>query len=291
MTVYDNTNEVIYFSKKDFIPLKDTLQYNKDKKKFYDKVGLVSNEIELTNSDYFENVSWTLSYDIKNQMWISFHDWIPTALIPDKNHFLSIDGSSIWRHNERCDLFCNFYGKSYPFEVEFVTPTGQNVGTVRNVEYLLECFKYAPNCEDRYHALDFNFDRAIVYNSEQVSGILTLNLKAKNNPGDLLQFPKINSNSIDIHYAKEENKYRFNQFWDITKDRGEFRQNQEVMFNTSENGYIKVINPKYINYRKPSLEHKKFRHYANRVFLRKINSGNTKMLFKLINTKILNSPR
>jgi hypothetical protein len=291
MSVYDNTNEVVYFSKRDFIPLKDTIVYDLDKKKFYDKSGLISNEVELTNEDYFENVSWTLSYDIKNQLWISFHDWHPNYILPDKNHFVTVKGSGFWKHNERCDLFCNFYDKDYPFEVEFVTPSGQNVGTIRNVEYLLECFKYKANCQDRHHVLDFNFDRAIIYNSEQVSGVLGLNLKGKNNPGQLLTFPRVNNNSIDIHYAKEENKYRFNQFWDITKDRGEFSTTREVMFNTSENGYIKVINPKYINYNKPALEHKKFRHYANRVFLRKVVSADTKMLFKMINTKILNSSR
>ena len=98
--------------------------------------------------------------------------------------------------------------------------------TTRSIEYILECYRRDPNsCIDQHHVLDLLiFDEAIVYNSEQVSGYLNLNVYPKNDVNLSLQFPKLNSNlsSYDILFSKEENKYRFNQFWDITKDRAEF---------------------------------------------------------------------
>lgn len=239
----------------------------------------------------WEDVSWTISYDPKIQAWLSFHDWKPSFVIPSRNTFNTVDFNTIWKHNVRCDLFCNFYGKDYPFEIDFIQPSGQQVNTARSVEYLLEVYKYHNNCLDKYHVLDENFDQAIIYNSEQISGLLELNIKEKNDPLALLEYPIINSQSISIQYSKEEQKYRFNQFWDITKDRGEFNSVNVPMFISKHNGYEFDINSQYVNYDKNPLERKKFRHNTLKVFLRKLKSSNNKFLFKIFNTKKLNSPR
>jgi hypothetical protein len=289
--IYDNTNEIIYITKKDYKPLFNDLAYEADGR-FYRVVNGIKTYYELTNPLAFEDASWTMSYDPKNQMWLSFHDWKPTFLLPGKSHFMSVDTNSIWKHNVRCDSYVNFYGKDYPFEVEFVSATGQQVNSIRNVEYLLEMYKTHNNCADKFHVLDENFDQAIIYNSEQISGLLELGIKPKNNPVAALSFPQIQPNSIKILYSKEENKYRFNQFWDITKDRGEFGGNiNQPMFITKSNGYQYEINPQYVNYTKASLERKKFRHHVNRVWLRKLKSGDLKILFKISNQKLIQSHR
>jgi hypothetical protein len=288
--IYDNTNEIIYISKKDYKPKVSNLLY--DDKGFYSLVGTVKTYRPFTDSTAWEDASWTVSYDPKSKTWISYHDWKPTFLIPGKNHFMSVNRNSIWKHNMRCDLFCNYYGVDYPFEVEFISSTGQQTTSLRNIEFLLEAYKYHNSCADKFHVLDENFDQAIVYNSEQISGLLELNLKSKTNPVSMLNFPQVGPQSIKILYAKEEQKYRFNQFWDITKNRGEFSATTNVpMFNTRANGYEFPINPQYVNYQKSPLEHKKFRHNVNRVLLRKLKSADVKLLFKLSNQKILQSPR
>jgi hypothetical protein len=204
---------------------------------------------------------------------------------------MSVSDKGIWKHNMRCDLFCNFYGQDYPFEVEFVSSTGQMVNSVRNIEYMMEAYRFYNNCADKFHILDQNFDQAMVYNSEQVSGLLELVAKDKSNPLNLLTYPQVGTQSIKINFSKEEQKYRFNQFWDITKDRGEFSASSAPMFNTSPNGYEFQINPGYVNYQKPVLERKKFRHNVNRVWLRKFKSADVKLLLKLSNQKLLQSPR
>jgi len=282
--IYDNTHEIIYITKKDYKPKFADLVY--DSKGFYRIVGGVKTYYTF-KSDAFEEASWTVSYDPKNKMWLSFHDWIPTFLIPSKSHFLSVNANTIWKHNVRCDKFANFYNKDYPFEVEFVSSTGQTVTTVRNVEYMLETYKYHNGCADKFHILDENFDQAVIYNSEQISGLLEMSLKSKTNPIQMLSYPQVGTASIKINYAKEENKFRFNQFWDITKNRGEFATTTNVpMFNTKANGYEYSINPAYVNYQKSALEHKKFRHNVNRVLLRKLTSNDLKMIFKISNQKI-----
>ena len=288
--IYDNTNEIIYITKRDYKPIID-LKY--DSGGLYSDVSGVKVYYPLGDPNAFENASWTISYDPKSKAWISFHDWIPSFLIPGKTHFMSVNFDTIWKHNVVCDSYCNFYGKDYPWEVEFVSSTGQQVTTTRSIEYLLEAYRFYNDCKDKFHILDENFDEAMIYNSEQISGKLVLHLKPKNNPVALLDYPSVTPNWIDILYAKEENKYRFNQFWDITADRHEFTTNTTPlpMFTTSANGYTFDINHLYVNYDKSPLQRKKFRHVVNRVFLRKKVSNEVKFLFKISNQKIQQSFR
>lgn len=254
-------------------------------------VVLKKDYIKLGDPTYFDSCNWTISYDPKTKMWISFHDWHPTLVMPSFNHFLTVLGNTIWRHNDNCASYCKFYGVDYPFEVELLTNTGQSVTTVRNFEYVLESYDYAGGCDNPHHLLDHNFDQAIVHNSEQISGMLNLTLKPKNNPTALLGYPKVGATGIEILYSKEENKYRFNQFWDVTKDRGEFSGAKLPLLLTACNGYVRTINPDAVNYNKAPLERKKFRHYVDRLMLIRSISGSVKMLLKLTNTKKLFSPR
>jgi hypothetical protein len=150
----------------------------------------------------------------------------------------------------------------------------------------MEVFQYNENCRDRFHVLDFNFDEAVIYNSEQTSGLLSLNLSPKNNSLLLASYPIVGFNQIDILYSKEEQKYRFNQFWDVTRNRGEFSPTvTESIWNTEPNGYIKNLNPVNLNYTKNELQRKKFRHYDTRVLLRRTVSGNKNMQLLLTDLK------
>ncbi len=259
--------------------------------------------ITLCDPYYFEDASWTISYDVKNKQWLSFHDWHPSFMLPSKRHFLTTNnlcngaGTSLWRHNDRWDSFCNFYNNYYPFEIEYGVSTGMTTTTLRSVEYYLEAYKYSTNGQDKFHVLDYNFDAAIVYNSEQISGLLNLNLKSKTNPFMYLNYPIASGfGYTDILFSKEEQKYRFDQFNDITKDRGEFNNVENILITTKDNGYVWYVNPNSVDYFKPATQRKKFRHNNSKVLLRKnpitttktgetIGRDDVKMIFKFINTK------
>ena len=102
----------------------------------------------------------------------------------------------------------------------------------------------------------------------------------------MIQYPIVGANDIRILYSKEEQKFRFNQFYDITKDRGEFSGVQNNQFITQVNGYIRDLNNANLNYNKEEIQHKKFRHYYNKILLRRKKSLDRKMLLKLANTKL-----
>ncbi len=321
-SVYDNTNGILYFSKKDYQLKKEFtgrvtyigLQPNKQGDYFI-LDGNITTQYRLGDEYLFADASWTISYDPKNQFWISFHDWHPDLLMPTKDVFLTTKGTGGWRHNWICDNFCNYYGVDYACEIEFPITTGQTVTTLRSLEYVMESYrKDSGNCVDQHHVLDFNFDTAVLYNSEQVSGYLNLNIYPKNDLVLARQYPKVNGNlqSFDILFTKEENKYRFNQFWDITKNRGEFPTGSnypptgpvipgttvlqgnlpsQTTWLTEPDGYTRRLNPANLDYSKPQMERKKFRHYMNFLNLKRTYSGNVNMVLKLNNAKLEISQR
>ena len=425
--VYDPNDDLVYFSKRDyrvkdewldFIHLTNVSTVAGDHN-FYYFDGDDDFPVSLDDTTYFEDASWTVSYDPKSKAWISFHDWYPELSMNSINHFMTtktigtattecpegmtyntetemccgditvirdaivsvsqipgsaypdcncpadhtlvpgscVSGSdpickkvececkggfpssatlttlgdcplptttdwlavsngqwngvtpiectweyesciqplvtvgSIWKHNVRTDLYSNFYGVDYPWEVDLLQSSGQVVNTVRNIEYQMEAYIYKNDSMDRFHDLDFNFDEAEIYNSEQTSGLLKLNISPKNNAPLLTQYPIISSNHVDILYSKEEQKYRFNQFWDVTSDRGEFTGIQEPIYITRLNGYIRDLNMSNINMFKDVFQRKKFRHYYNHVVLRRSVSNDRKMLLRLNNAKINVSQR
>ncbi len=316
-SLYDNDSSVIYFTKKDYklkpeyvgittyIPID-----GKNKKDYFIVDTMPGATFLLGDPLIFDDASWTISYDPKNDFFISFHDWHPGLTMASKTTFLTIQNNGIWKHNITCNDFCNFYGNNYPFEIELPVITGQTVTTMKSVEYMLESYRRSKtNCVDQFHVLDHNFDRAVIYNSEQISGYLNLNIYPKNSIPLSQQYPKLNQSnlqSFDILFSKEENKYRFNQFWDITKDRGEFpigsnypptgpvipgttvlngNYDDQPLWLTKPNGYVRDINSLAVDYNKPELQRKKFRHYLNYISLYKENSGDVDMIVKIVNTK------
>jgi hypothetical protein len=289
LMVFDSHYETVYITKRDFSPKKeyaDDITYRDGS--FYYK----NNPIEL-RSKYFNDISWTLSYCPAEKAFVSYHDWHPDWVIQRDTHFLTVKGNQVWKHNERFDDFCTFYGTTHPFELAFVSTSGQQIHVPRSMEYLLEVYKYKNFGRDRFHVLNENFSHLIVKNTEQISPVLKL-IKSSGNPEDRVLFPRLDITTpvtFDVLFDKEENKYRVNQFWDAVKDRGEFSSAEVHLFPTDESGYRHVVNPLAIDVNKPEEERKKFRHYWNEFRLIKDKSGANKFLCKLVNIKKLLSSR
>ena len=134
ISVFDNNDERYYLTKRDFSIKPEHIgkvTYNKEKNKFYYGVG----EISLSDVNYFNDASWTISYSPKDQSFISWHDWHPDFTLQTENHFLSVRNKAIWKHNVSNNSFCNFYGKQYPFSFELLINNGQNNEILRSIEY------------------------------------------------------------------------------------------------------------------------------------------------------------
>lgn len=281
-TTYDHNKDVIYFAKKDYAIKMDKIKKEGKSIEYRGngKFKIGGRIYMLGDKEYFDDASFTISLDLKKGMkgWTSFHDWHPDLSMNAHDRIFTTKDNGIYRHNHSSRSYGNFYGVDYPFEVEFQLTTKNAVTTLRSVSYFLETFKYGENEYDRYHTLYDNFDSAIIYNTEQISGKLNLVHQDDKNPDMEVMYPKLSAdkNSYDILWSKEEQRYRFNQFWDITSD----RMNDVTMFNTEPNGYVRMINPKYVDYMKNDFERKKFRHVVNNIRLsRTANDDNRDINF------------
>ncbi len=285
LTAFDSFNETIYITKRDFSPKREFVQeIIYDTQKGFSYQGI---PISLRDSYYFDDISWTLSYSPLDKGFTSWHDWHPDWTIQRDNHFHSVKGNTVYKHNEAYDSYCNFYGVDYPHEIGFISTSGQQVHTVRSLEYLLEVYTYKNGGRDKFHVHHENFDRLRVKNTEQVSPILNL-IYGTQNPEENLDYPRkspINQVSWDVLFFKERNKYTVNQFWDSTRDRGEFTGSEVHLQATDESGYKSVVNPVALDINKPEEQRKKFRHYWNEFRLTKTISGPYKFISKIYNIK------
>lgn len=285
VTSYDNINEIIYFSKIDYRPKKE---YEKSLTYYKDNIFLLNKytKVYLQDPAFFESASWTLSYDPKGNQgrgaYVSFHNWMPEGVLGGGVNFYTVKNSRIWKHSQDSKSFCSFYGTQYPWVIDVPQANPLLTTTFESVEYYLEC--YSENYNGDFHVLLDNFDKAIVYNTEQISGMLNLNMRNSQKPHLILEYPKYNNSSVDIEVVKKEQKYRFNQFRDLTKNRGEFSTIQNTLFIVGPDGVTQNINNDAINYNKQQTQRKKFRHIKNVVRFIKTKPEN-KMLFSLMNSK------
>jgi hypothetical protein len=294
---YDHESSILYFTKRDYVI---NPQYKTLWDYFYTGKGkftLVSKQLPgrkirnvSLNSAFFLDVSWTVSFDPKQDFWVSYHDWHPNFTLSSRSKFTAIKNKDFWKHNVRFDSFCNFYGTDYPFEIEVPINTKQ-VSTIDSVEYYLDAVVYNGSPDVSHTQLDGNFDRAVVSNREQCSGLLQLNPYPRSQPYLAMQYPITSPGLIQTLFSKEENKYRFHQFYDIVNNRGETTGIMAPIWLVGKDGYKKQLNPAALNYSKPEFQQKRLRNYFQKVFLSKTISGAVNFVFKIFNTKSTISPR
>ena len=102
--VYDSKYDRIIISKLDYIPQQQyvgVIQYDELTGEYYINKAYgdlyLRQVVNLTDRKYFCNKSWTLSYSVNIQSWVSFHSYIPNWYIAENNFFYS-------GLNEGCDL-------------------------------------------------------------------------------------------------------------------------------------------------------------------------------------------
>lgn len=274
---FDATKKIIYISKKDYMPKHKDIKWDA-KDKMFTLNGL---RIDLSK-EYFEDISFTLSYSPLLQQFISFHDWHPDWVISAEKHLISIKDNKAYTHNVDCQDYCSYYGVKKPFEIEYVDSNKFKTKVLTNIFYYLECFKYYQDCMNKYLTKD-NFSHLIVYNNNQVSGLLSLN-KYPENPYNAYQFPKQNELGFDILYEYTENEFRINQIQDI------FSKGNLAPVIEKANGYELVINKPALSFSVNPLENEDFRHYDTRIRLIK-DVVDSKMIIKITAQQELNSPR
>ena len=192
----------------------------------------------------------------------------------------------LWRHLTNIKLYNYFYGNIEPYIIEYPFAYDYQDEILQNVKDYTKAYKYLEipdgvfNDNSRIETNDSWFNKAVLYNGQQSSGILELVPKPMHNLNAYMQYPILNAESKTITYTKSDNFYQYNTFWAVEKS------SQVPLFNTTcESLSIdKVVNQINMDYGPRSFKKATLR--AKELKVRHIldNSATTHLVSQFITT-------
>ena len=156
----------------------------------------------------------------------------------------------LWTHLNNIRIYNYFYGNIKPYVIEYPFSYSYQDEILQNVKDYTKAYEYLPipdgvfNDNVRIETNNKWFNKAVLYNGQQSSGILELVPKPMNNLQAYGQYPIYNTDSKTITYTKSDNFYQYNTFWALEKS------SQVPLFRTScESMSIdKVVNQENMDY-------------------------------------------
>lgn len=241
--VYDDFNQRLILTKKDYELKPEYIEvalFDYDTMTIANSNGAPFNvegdpfpnvNVNIGANAYFNDKSWTLSYSFKTNSWTSFHSYTPNYYIAYPNYFQSgtNEDEQLWSHNKTFTLYNSFYGDLYPYILEYPFAYKFHDEILQNVREYCVSKKYT----------DFNnfyqpdsimyFNKSIIYNGEECTGLLNLIPSPVNDLSARFKYPLYNADSKDILVAKSDNFFNYNTFWNVVVD------NNKPFFTTSDN--------------------------------------------------------
>lgn len=207
--------------------------------------------VPFSDTDYFKDCSFTVGYSPLTESWISYYSFKPNFYITYNDYFQTglnypndPTEKGLWSHLPFTSSYQVFYGKLYPFTVEYPMLSAFSQSSIVAIEYWLEARKYY-NQWDFSDAFGIGFNKAIVYNATQNTGLLNLNHQKNNDLSQHLKYPKYNQSSTDILQTEIGGKWAFNYLYNIVKNE---KSMLPIWLNDTSN-VDKFLNNTLLNYK------------------------------------------
>ena len=162
----------------------------------------------------------------------------------------------LWRHLTNPEIYNYYYGNIEPYIIEYPFAYQYNDENLQNVKDYTKAYKYFAsttgvwNDNARIETDDRWFNKAVLYNGQQSTGVLELVPKPLNNLSKYLTYPIYNTESKTITYTKSDNFYQYNTFWSLVKSKSE-----PLFLTTCESLSIdKIVNQANMDYGKRSFK-------------------------------------
>lgn len=192
----------------------------------YDSDDDVFRRLSFNNTDYFENKSLTISFDIKNKHWVSYHSYLPQYIFNTyskwySNDYTTLSGiggvqvdtdvqsiiytSDSWRHND--GEYQTFYNVVKPHIVELVFPQNILESQInKSLGYVSQARIFDTDYKQWKDVQNKTFDRIWLYNDTQSSGYLSCVVTNNNsNP-----YISINYSPTVAYLYKADKTWRLN---------------------------------------------------------------------------------
>lgn len=273
---FDKINKRIFITKLDY-KLKDkkntdNIVYDPVTKKFMKG----SSEVFL-KSKYFVDCSWTVSFSFLSKSWVCPHSFIPNYYVDSVEFFgagLNSD-NSFWLHNVINSSYQVYFGKLYPFIIEPFFKFSGVVNCLKSIEYDNEVRRYTSDYDyiSLYDKPGFN--KAVIYNENYNTGLLNLIKTNKSDQTLTGKYPIRGFGYWDIEIAIANNKWRFNQFYNLLREGSTIPQ-----WKYKGNNIEKNLNANAFNYNKNPFDLSRLRGEWFKLRLINDSDSNHKILYK-----------
>jgi len=162
-------------------------------------------EAELAT--YFENNSWTLSYALDTNSWVSYHDYYPSVMVNTRNILFSSDYKRLYKHNVK-DKYAKYYfvGSSQPVYASYIDAVFNPENVYTKVFSTVNWVSKITNAAGANLHQETITD-LLIYNSYQCSGSLDLTLKTSNN-----------ATTLNYNMYNREGTWGVNKFRDLVSN-------------------------------------------------------------------------
>lgn len=132
---------------------------------------------------------------------------------------------SLWKHLTDVTVYNKFYGKIQPYIIEYPFAYQFNDEILQNIKDFTTAYKYLPipdgvfNDNAKIQTDDQYFNKAILYNGQQCTGLLELVPKPMHNLKAYNSYPQYHSDRKTILVTKSNSFYQYNTFWSVVKNK------------------------------------------------------------------------
>jgi len=203
--------------------------------------------IYFNNADYFEDVSWTMSFKPQEGGWNSYFSFYPDYS-PFHNNYFQVgynfgqDSETLWNHTGNSRSFQVFQGRLNPFIIEFPIQNENALKQLNSLSFNVETRRYQNNWDFSVWK-DKGFNKFSIYNNTKHSGIL--NLFPQKTLADSRKYPQMNSDGTqNILYTAINGDHNVNYFFNRV-----INQNNNIpLWFKDENNIFKEVNPRAISF-------------------------------------------
>ena len=234
----------------------------------------VDSSVEVVTVTSKGDCEFSKNFDVVN---IPNQEYITATYTPKRT-------GCLWTHLRNDTLYNYYYGDIAPYIIEYPFAYKYHDQILQNIKDYSKVYVYLPSIlgsfdsNSKIQVDDRYFNKAVLYNGQQSTGIIELVPKPMNDLSAYLQYPILNSDSKTITYAKTDSFYQYNTFWAVQKD------DQVPLFKTSceSKSIDKVVNQDNMDYGDMSFRKSQLR--AKNVKVRHIldNSSKTHIISQFI---------
>lgn len=208
------------------------------------------------------NSSWTMSFSLKQDTWTSWHSYLPSFYIntPEKFYSWKYENDNIWKHNSE-NLYQTYYGEYNPHILEYISLSNPLVTRIWNhIRLNTEAKIFDTDTQQYYEDRFTTFNKAVIYNTRQCSGLLLLLVKdTQPNPEDYFSQQIVNRNDNSIIIDRTEKDWFINDFRDIRIDYNKPIWNSNISSLQSEYFIDKILNDTTLDVEKDWTELESFK--------------------------------